>query len=65
MTKPPPTNCLVSSVELVPYLHAIHGHRGKIVGILLIPAQTQQWVVLWVFINYGAMFQMTEIKHPH
>lgn len=51
--------------ELSPYLHTIHGHCSKIVGILLIPAETQQWMVLWVLINDGAVLQMTEIKHPH
>lgn len=67
MLQPPETWQPLAPTEggLSPHLHAIHGHRGEIVGILLIPAETQQRMVLRVLINDGAVFQMTEIEHPH
>lgn len=48
-----------------PYLHSIHGHGGQVVGVLLVPAEAKQGVVLWVFINDGAVFQMAEVEHSH
>lgn len=47
------------------HLHSIHGHGGQVVRVLLVPAEAQQWVVLWVFVNDGAVFQVAQVKHPH
>lgn len=45
------------------HLHAVHGHRGQVVGVLFVPAETKQWVVLGVFIDDGAVLQMSQVKH--
>ena len=49
----------------VTYLHGIHRHSSQIVGVLFVPAQSQQGVMLGVFIDNGGMFKMSQIKHPH
>ena len=38
------------------HLHSIHGHGGQVVRVLLVPAEAQQWVMLRVFVNDGAVF---------
>lgn len=45
------------------HLHAIHGHGGQIVGVLLIPAEAEERVVLGVFVDDGAVLQVSEVKH--
>lgn len=45
------------------HLHAIHGHCGQIVGVLLIPAEAEERVVLRVFVDDGAVLQVPEVKH--
>lgn len=50
---------------LLPHLHAVHGHCGEIVGILLVPAESQQWVVLGVLVDDGAVLQVPQVEHPH
>lgn len=44
-------------------LHAIHGHSGKVVRVLFVPAEAEEWVVLGVFINDGAVLQVTKVEH--
>lgn len=44
-------------------LHAVHGHCGQVVGVLLVPAEAEQRVVLGVFIDDGAVLQVPEVKH--
>lgn len=46
-------------------LHAIHGHSGQVVGVLFVPAQAQQRVMLRVLIDDGAVLQVSQIKHAH
>lgn len=36
-------------------LHAVHCHGGQVVGILFVPAEAQQWVVLRVLVDDGAV----------
>lgn len=60
LSRPEPTDRVSRA-----YLHSIHGHGGKVVRVLLIPAEAEQWVMLWVFVNDGAVLQMAEVKHPH
>lgn len=45
------------------YLHAIHGHGGQVVGVLFVPAEAEQRVVLWVLVDDGAVLQVPEVKH--
>ena len=47
------------------HLHSIHGHGGQVVGVLFVPAEAEQWVMLRVLVDDGAVFKMTEVKHPH
>jgi len=44
-------------------LHAVHGHGGQVVGVLLVPAKAEQRVVLRVFIDDGTVLQVPEVKH--
>lgn len=44
-------------------LHAVHGHCGQVVGVLLVPAEAEQRVVLGVFVDDGAVLQVPEVKH--
>lgn len=44
-------------------LHPVHGHRGQVVGVLLVPAEAEQRVVLRIFIDDGAVLQVPEVKH--
>lgn len=44
-------------------LHAVHGHRGQVVGVLFVPAEAEQRVVLGVLIDDGAVLQVPEVKH--
>lgn len=45
------------------HLHAIHGHGGQIVGVLLIPAEAEERVVLRVFVDDGAVLQVPQVEH--
>ena len=42
-----------------PYLHGIHSHGSQIVGVLLVPCQSQQWMMLWVLIDDGRVFKVS------
>lgn len=44
-------------------LHAAHRHGGQVVGVLLVPAEPEQWVVLGVFVDDSAVFEVAEVKH--
>lgn len=44
-------------------LHAVHGHCGQVVRVLLVPAEAEQRVVLGVFVDDGAVLQVPEVKH--
>ncbi len=44
-------------------LHAVHRSGGQVVGVLLVPAESEQWVVLGVFIDNSTVFEVTEVKH--
>lgn len=46
----------MGSPEQGTHLHSIHGHGGQVVRVLLVPAEAKQWVMLWVFVNDGAVF---------
>ena len=46
-------------------LESVHGHGGKVVGVLLVPAQPQQGVVLWVLIDDCGVLQVAQVKHAH
>lgn len=47
------------------HLHPIHSHGSQVVGVLLVPAQSEQRVVLGILIDDGAVLKMAEIKHAH
>ena len=38
-------------------LHSIHRHGSKIFGIVFVPAQSMEGVVLWVLIDYGGVLK--------
>lgn len=44
-------------------LHAVHGHCGQVVGVLLVPTEAEQRVVLGVLVDDGAVLQVPEVKH--
>lgn len=44
-------------------LHAVHRHGDQVVGVLLVPAEPEQRVVLGVFIDDSAVFEVPEVKH--
>lgn len=46
-------------------LHAIHRHRGQVVGVLFVPAEAEEWVVLRVLIDDGAVLEVSEVKHAN
>ena len=46
-------------------LHSVHRHGSEIVWILLVPAQPQEGVVLWVFVDDGGVLQVTQVKHSY
>lgn len=45
------------------HLHAVHGHRGQVVGVLFVPAETEERVVLGVLVDDGAVLEVSQVKH--
>ena len=48
-----------------PYLHCIHSHRCQVIGVLFIPRQSQQRMMLWVLVDDCGVLEVTQVKHTH
>ena len=47
------------------HLGGVHGHGGKIVGVLFVPGQSEERSVSGVLVYDGAVLQVSQVEHPH
>jgi len=41
------------------YFASVHRNGGKIIGILFVPGETQEWSVRWILVDDGTVLQMS------